>query len=213
MRRTMQINIDKKTGIFTGIVIVLLAIIMSMSFSRNDERGFFGMRGFGMMGSDYNQRSSDLSGADMMFLQMMIPHHQQAVDISNLALAKSKDAELLALATDIRDGQSAEIIQMKAWLSNSNTDIDMGRSMGDSMGHSMGGMLTESELAELKDATGSSFDLLWLEGMTNHHDGALHMVGMIDNAKNAEIKRFGKDIATAQTAQIEQMKLMIARLS
>ena len=148
----MQINIDKKMGIFTGIIIVLLAIIMSMSSSRNDERGFFGMHGFGMMGSDYNQRSSDLSGADIMFLQMMIPHHQQAVDISNLALAKSKDAELL-------------------------------------------------------------FDLLWLEGMTNHHDGALHMVGMIDDAKNAEIKRFGKDIATAQTAQIEQMKLMIARLS
>ena len=110
MRRTMQINIDKKTGIFTGIIVVLLAIILSMSTSRNDERGFFGMHGFGMMGSDYNQRSSDLSGADIMFLQMMIPYHQQAVDISNLALAKSKDAELL-------------------------------------------------------------FDLLWLEGMTNHHDG------------------------------------------
>lgn len=208
MRQTMQINIDKKTGIFTGIIIVLLAIIMSMSMSRNNERGFFGMHGFGIMGSDYHQRSSNLSGADIMFLQMMIPHHQQAVDISNLALAKSKDAELLALATDIRDGQSAEIIQMKAWLSNSSADIDMGHSMGDSMG----GMLNESELAELKDATGSSFDLLWLEGMTNHHDGAIHMVGMINDAKNAEIKRFGKDIVTAQTAQIEQMKLMITRL-
>ena len=109
----MQINIDKKTGIFTGIIIVLLAIIMSMSTSRNDERGFFGMHGFGMMGSDYNQRSSDLSGADIMFLQMMIPHHQQAVDISNLALAKSKDAEIRRFGKNITAAQTAQIEQMK----------------------------------------------------------------------------------------------------
>lgn len=204
----MQINIDKKTGIFTGIIIVLLAIIMSMSMSRDNHNGFFGMHGSGMMDSDRSQGSMKLSGADIMFLQIMIPHHELAVDMSNLALSTSKDAELLALATDIRDGQSAEIITMKSWLSDANVDFDMGHSMGDSMG----GMLTESEVADLKVATGKNFDLLWLEGMTNHHDGALHMVSMIRDAKNAEVKRFGEAIVTVQTAQIEQMKVMIARL-
>jgi uncharacterized protein (DUF305 family) len=85
--------------------------------------------------------------------------------------------------------------------------------MGHSMGDSMGGMLSDTELSDLKAAKGKGFDLLWLEGMTNHHDGALHMVTMINDAKNAEIKRFGEAIVTAQTAQIQQMKVMIARLT
>jgi uncharacterized protein (DUF305 family) len=148
----------------------------------------------------------DLSGGDIMFLQMMIPHHQQAVDISNLAIETSKDAELIALATD---GQSSEIIQMKSWLREADAEAEMGHSMGDSMG----GMLDDQELADLKAATGTNFDLLWLKGMTIHHDGALHMSTMIRDARNAEIKRFGENIVSAQTAQIEQMKIMIERLS
>ena len=204
----MQINIDKKTGIFTGIIIILLAVIVSMSMSRDNHDGFFGMHGSGMMHSEQSQGSKKLTGADIMFLQMMIPHHQQAVDISNLALSRSKDSELLELAIDIRDGQSAEIITMKAWLSEANADVDMGHAMG----HEMGGMLSTSELADLEAASGKDFDLLWLEGMTEHHEGALHMVMMINDAKNAEIKRFGEAIVTDQTAQIEQMKLMIARI-
>jgi uncharacterized protein (DUF305 family) len=205
----MQINIDKKTGILSGIIVVLLAIILSMGLSRNHDGGFFGMHGFGMMGSERDQSTMDLSGGDIMFLQMMIPHHQQAVDISNLALETSKDAELIALATDIRDGQAAEIIQMKSWLREADAEAEMGHSMGDSMG----GMLDDQELADLKAATGTNFDLLWLKGMTIHHDGALHMSTMIRDARNAEIKSFGENIVSAQTAQIEQMKIMIERLS
>ena len=205
----MQINIDKKTGILTGIIVVLLVIIMSMGMSRNNDGGFFGMHGFGMMDSDEARSTMELSGADIMFLQMMIPHHQQAVDISELAINTSKDAELIALATDIRDGQKAEIIQMKSWLRAADAETDMGHSMGEAMG----GMLTDTELSELKSATGNDFDLLWLRGMTNHHVGALHMSTMIRDARNAEIKRFGENIVSAQTAQIEQMKIMTERLS
>ena len=162
-----------------------------------------------MMESDEKQGTITLSGADVMFLQMMIPHHQQAVDISNLALAKSKDSELIALATNIRDEQKSEITQMKLWLSQANADLDMGHSMGDSMG----GMLTEVELNDLDAATGTEFDLLWLKGMTNHHDGALHMTTMIKDASNVDIKLFGENVVTAQTAQNKQMNLMITRLS
>lgn len=205
----MQINIDKKTGILTGIIIVLLVIIMGMGMSRNNDGGYFRMHGFGMMDSDEARSTRDLSGADIMFLQMMIPHHQQAVDISELAIATSKDTELIALATDIRDGQKEEILQMKSWLREANADIDMGHSMGDAMG----GMLDDQELADLEAASGTEFDLLWLKGMTNHHVGALHMSTMIKDARNAEIKRFGENVISVQTAQIEQMKIMIKRLS
>lgn len=209
----MQINIDKKSGILGGIIVILLVFIMSMGMSRNVDRGFFGMNGFGMMGSNHNNGPSDLSGADIMFLQMMIPHHQQAIDMSLMAIAKSQDAELIALATDIKEGQSAEIIKMKSWLEQSNAGTGMEDSMGHSMGDSMGGMLTDTELADLNAAIGKNFDLLWLKGMTAHHDGAIHMSQMIEDAKNSEIKRFGENIVSAQTAQIEQMNAMIARLN
>lgn len=205
----MQINIDKKTGIFIGIIALLLAVIMSMGMSRNNDRGFFGMHGFGMMSSNHNNGSSDLSGADIMFLEMMIPHHQQAIDMSIVAIAKSQDPELIALATDIKEGQSAEIIKMESWLDQANVGTGMGHSMGDSMG----GMLTDAELSDLNAATGKNFDLLWLKGMTEHHDGAIHMSRMIKDANNSEIKRFGENIVHDQSAQIEQMKAMITRLS
>ena len=204
----MQINIDKKTGILGTIIVVLVGVVIVMAVSSNSNDGHFGMNHSSMMDSDEKADSSNLTGADIMFLQMMIPHHQQAVDISNLALTKSKDPELLALATAIRDGQADEIVQMKQWLADAGASLDMGHSMGDSMG----GMLNEQQLAALKNASGSTFDRLWLEGMTGHHDGALHMTQMIEDATNPAIKKFGQDIVSLQTAQIEQMKEMLKRI-
>ena len=113
-----------------------------------------------------------------------------------------------ALAKDIRDEQAAEIVTMKAWLKNAGADLEMGHSMG----HDMGGMLSDSDLAALKSATGKSFDLLWLKGMTGHHDGAIDMAAMIENATNADIKSFGQAIVTAQSAQNKQMAAMIKRM-
>lgn len=204
----MQINIDKKTGVLGGIIVALVAVIIAMSFSSNNNHGFLGMGHSSMMDSDEGNSTSNLTGADIMFLQMMIPHHQQAVDISNLALTKSKDSELLALATSIRDGQADEIVQMKQWLK----DAGAGAEMGHTMDGQMGGMLDEAELAALKSATGSEFDRLWLLGMTGHHDGALHMTQMIEDASNPTIKKFGQDIVALQTAQIDQMKVMLQRI-
>lgn len=204
----MQINIDKKSGVLGGVIVALVGVIIVMGVSSNNGDGFFGMGHSSMMNSDEGNGTSNLTGADIMFLQMMIPHHQQAVDISNLALTKSKDAELLALATAIRDGQADEIVQMKQWLKDAGAGLEMGHSMDGQMG----GMLDDAELAALKSATGSEFDRLWLLGMTGHHDGALHMTQMIEDAKNPTIKKFGQAIVVAQTAQIEQMKVMLQRI-
>jgi uncharacterized protein (DUF305 family) len=142
-----------------------------------------------------------------MFLQMMIPHHQQAIDISNLAMKSSTNRELIDLAKIIARDQAAEIIQMKAWLTDAGATEDMGHSMD-----GMGGMLTDEELTALNAATGSTFDRLWLEGMTDHHDGAIHMVQMIEDAENAEVKSFGTKVIADQSAQIAQMKKMLASL-
>ena len=198
----MQINIDKKTGVFLGIIALLVAALVSVSANRNDGDGFMGM------GMHNNSSTSNFTGADIMFLQMMIPHHQQAVDISNLALKTSKDAELLALAKTIRDAQAAEIIQMKAWLNDAGAGTDMGHSMD-----GMGGMLNDAELSAISAETGSKFDILWLKGMIGHHDGAIHMTTMISDAQNSEIKSFGENVVKDQSAQITQMKAMLKRLA
>jgi uncharacterized protein (DUF305 family) len=202
----MQINIDKKTGVFLGIIVLLAAALVSVGINRSDNDGFMGM-GHGNS-SMHNLSKSDYTGADIMFLQMMIPHHQQAVDISNLALKTSKDAELLALATTIRDAQKAEITQMKQWLKETGAGTDMGHSMD-----GMGGMLDGAELSALAAATGKNFDVLWLKGMIGHHDGAIHMTTMIRDASNKDIKTFGENVIKDQSEQITQMEAMLKRLS
>ena len=154
------------------------------------------------------QAAGDLSSDEIMFLQMMIPHHQQAIDISDLALTKSEDAELLALAKNIRDEQGAEIVKMKAWLDAAGADLEMDHSSS----HSMDGMLSDAELAALDKASGKSFDVLWLKAMTGHHDGAIDMAAMIENAKSAEIKSFGEGIVASQSAQNKAMAAMIKRI-
>jgi uncharacterized protein (DUF305 family) len=199
----MKIN-TTSNSVFKPVIAGLVALIMVIALAGCSKDGSMGMDHEGHS----SEASGDLSSDDVMFLQMMIPHHQQAIDISDLALTRSADPELLALAKDIRDGQSAEIITMKAWLAKAGADLDPGHSMGDSMG----GMLGDSELAALKAATGKSFDLLWLQGMTGHHDGAIHMATMIEDASNPEIKSFGQAIVTTQSAQNKQMAAMIKRM-
>jgi uncharacterized protein (DUF305 family) len=207
----MQINIDKKTGILTGVIAVLIGVIIFMLGSQNSSSGLFGMNHSAMVGENNSSKSS-LLGSDVMFLEMMIPHHQQAVDISNLAISGSKDTELVALAKKIRDGQAAEIIQMKDWLSGGGDSSMMSHGMNHSMGDGMGGMLTESELSTLNSLSGSEFDIFWLRSMITHHEGALHMVTMIKDSNRSDIQNFGEEIVTVQTTEIEQMKKMLNRM-
>ena len=181
------------TTIFVAILALSLSGCSSASNKGMDHEGHSA------------QASGDLSSDDVMFFQMMIPHHQQAIEISDLALTKGEDAELLALAKNIRDEQAAEIVKMKAWLEEANAS-----SHSDS--HSMDGMLSDSELAALDKASGKSFDVLWLKAMTGHHTGAIDMATMIENAKSAEIKSFGEGIVASQSAQNKAMAAMIKRI-
>jgi uncharacterized protein (DUF305 family) len=202
----VQINIDKKTGILLSIIAALLISVvliasggMRDSDSDNDDMG--------MMGGHGHNSNSQMVGSDAMFLQMMIPHHEQAVVMSDLALSISKDAEVLKLAKQIKDAQAPEIIKMQGWLSDAGLSEDPGHSMGDGMG----GMLSDSELSALKRSTGKAFDKLFLAGMIAHHEGAIHMVMMIENSQDSDVNRLGQDIVKSQTAEIELMKELLKR--
>ncbi len=202
----MQINIDRKTGVLLGVIVLLAAAVVSLSVNRSDNNAMNNSSGHMGHGSS-SSSNPNYTGADIMFLQMMIPHHQQAIDISNLAMKASSDPELLELAKIIARDQAAEIKQMKGWLKDAGASEDMGHSMD-----GMGGMLNDDELAALSAATGKEFDALWLKGMTEHHDGAIHMTQMIEDAQNVDIKAFGTKVIKDQSEQIAQMKKMLARL-
>ena len=156
--------------------------------------------GDGMMGD-----SAGFSPADIMFAQMMIPHHQQAVDMSELAIEKAVDPDVRALAEQIRDAQAPEIELMESWLDEAGVRM----SMGSDAGMGMGGMLGEDDMTALEDATGADFDRLFLEGMIEHHEGAIQMAQMVLDSENPEVKALGEAIVESQTAEIEQMKQVL----
>lgn len=190
-----------------AIIAVLLAAILAVVVLRdgNSMEETMGHDTGSHMSGSSDSSSTGFTGADTMFLQMMIPHHQQAIDISKLALQKSQNSELLSLAKIIIRDQKSEIAQMKSWLDQAGSSEHMGHSMD-----GMGGMLKDEDLAALDKATGKNFDTLWLKGMIEHHDGAIHMSEMIKDASNLEIQAFGEKIVKDQSAQITQMKKMLA---
>jgi uncharacterized protein (DUF305 family) len=207
----MKIELKKRDGFYLAIIGVLILIVLRVfAFnSGNHMNDGFEENGRGQMGMGMEENnSSNLSGNEFMFAEMMIPHHQQAVDMSDLALATSKNAKVLDLAQRIKDAQSAEIVQMQSWLGTGDSD----KMMGSHKGHDMGGMMSDADMAALKSSTGATFDKLFLEGMIIHHEGALHMVTMINDTNNQEVNSFGLNVVKVQTAEIAEMKDILASL-
>ena len=149
-----------------------------------------------------SESNSGYSSQDIMFAETMIPHHQQAIEMSDLALKNSTNPEVLALAQQIKDAQSPEIEQMKSW----------GASSMAHMGHMMDGMLSDEEMSDLAAATGSRFDKLFLEGMIKHHEGAIDMAEMVIDSKNSEVAALAKAIIEAQRKEISKMKELLSAL-
>lgn len=157
-----------------------------------------------------SSNASEFSTADVMFAQTMTAHHQQAVEMSDLALATSTNLDVRALAQKIRDAQAPEITLMKSWLDKAGSTTMMGHSMND-MGMGMAGMMTDTEMTALKNATGANFDTLFLEGMIAHHEGAIQMATMVKNSTNPDVKKLAEAIVSSQSAEIAEMKMMLAK--
>ena len=155
----------------------------------------------GMMGNS----SSTYSGADIMFAQMMIPHHQQAVDMGTLAETRALSPEVKKLAAQIKAEQAPEIEQMKGWLKTDGSSMHMDHDMG------MGGMLDDAEMTALTNAKGARFDRLYLEGMIQHHKGAVHMTQMVIDSNNAEVNTLAHAIVKLQTEQIAYMESLLKK--
>ena len=150
--------------------------------------------------------SSDFNNADVMFAQMMIPHHQQAIEMSDIALDPNTGASaaIIALATQIKGAQDPEISQMKNLLTTWGMPTEMG-----SMDHSsmMDGMLSLEEMATLGQLKGAEFDKAWAKGMIAHHEGAIAMANdVLANGKNSEILALANAVVSGQSTEIETLK-------
>lgn len=163
-----------------------------------------GQEGMGM--DPGTSTSADSNRADMMFVQMMIPHHEQAIEMSDLLSGKSGiSAGSMDLAQEITAAQTAEIAQMKSLLDDWGVN-----SMGD-MGDT--GMMSGDDMEALADAEGTDAERIFLTGMIDHHEGAIDMAEPeVENGESAETVALATDIIRAQRIEIELMKDLLAAL-
>jgi uncharacterized protein (DUF305 family) len=165
--------------------------------------------------------------ADVEFMQGMIMHHSQAVEMTELLKTRSHNPEVLELGKKIDISQTDEMGFMKRWLQDRGKPIEMpmdmhGMDMKDmkgmdmsSMMPAMPGMLTPAQMTALREATGPQFDHLFLTGMIQHHTGALTMVKELFETPGAAqdpwLFDFTSDVDNTQQAEIDIMRHMLAK--
>ena len=149
--------------------------------------------------------TSQFGGTEVMFAQMMIKHHEQALEMGKLAASHAFSPEVKTLAADIVAEQGPEITKMKSWLTEAGASLDMGHMM------SMDGLLSTAQMAALKEATGKTFDKLFLSGMIAHHQGAIVMAKTVVGSSNPEVAALGEAVIASQTKQIELMQSLLAK--
>jgi uncharacterized protein (DUF305 family) len=174
--------------------------------------------------------AADHNSADAMFAQMMIPHHEQAVEMSDIMLAKDGlDPQITQLAEDIKAAQGPEIEKMTGWLQawdepvmmpsesagtggGEGHDMHGSESGGSGMG-SMEGMMSPDDLAALEAAQGDDAARMFLTQMIAHHEGAVAMAEEeAANGQNADAVALAEAVVADQSAEIEKMKDLLAGL-
>lgn len=159
---------------------------------------------------DTVQSAAGFNDADVMFAQMMIPHHEQAIEMSDIALDPTVGASdvVKSLATRIKGAQDPEIATMKAFL----TTWKKATTPDSSMDHSgsMSGMLTGEDITKLSSLRGAEFDRAWMTGMIAHHEGAIEMAKeVLKDGKDTAVKALATAVATAQDSEILEMKKLL----
>ncbi|MDX2377572.1 DUF305 domain-containing protein [Microbacterium sp. LRZ72] len=159
------------------------------------------------MGSSASS-AADVNNADMQFTMMMIPHHEQAVEMADMILGRDGvDERVITLAEQIKAAQGPEIELMQSWFD------DWGTPMGDMGGMDHGGMMSDTDTQALQDATGVEASRLFLEQMIVHHEGAIEMAQTeVDNGQNADVVALAEAIIASQTTEIATMEDILATL-
>ena len=163
----------------------------------------------GMSGSSTSAApAATFNDADVMFLQMMYPHHAQAVEMAKLVPTRSQNQQVKDLAAAIEKAQAPEMQQMTTLLAGFGKPAPSA-----TMSHSMPGLMTPQQMTELTGLSGAAFDKMWLQMMVEHHQGAITMANdELKNGTNADAKKMAESIVTTQQAEITTMNGMLAKM-
>ncbi len=193
----------------SGMVIAGAALAVMLA-------GCGGSYDMGDMGMGTPAGDTGASANDAMFAQMMIPHHEQAVEMSTLAETRAADPEVKALAAEIKAAQQPEIDQMRAWLEEWDMPVMDGmEAMGAHGDHGMGGMsgmISDEQMEQLEAASGPEFDLLFVEFMIEHHEGAIEMAEDVEDSQDPRVAALAKAIIETQQVEIDQMRAFLERM-
>lgn len=181
-----------KKIVVTGVVGVILGVFIASMFT-----------------STVSWNGQTMSQIDSHFIEQMIPHHEDAITMANLALTRAEHLEIKALADDIIKAQSEEIDQMMQWykLWFGSEVLNISSSMGHGMGVMMhGGMMgNETDIETLNNA--KLFDKEFIEQMVPHHQMAVMMAQMLlRGTTRPEMKQLAGNIISSQTKEINQMR-------
>lgn len=149
---------------------------------------------------DSESGESQFNRADIMFLRMMIPHHEQAIEMAEMAPERTANEKILALSENISTAQRRENQQMAEWLR------EVGLRSPEQI-RRMAGMATTQEMEELKQSQGQEFDKQFAELMIEHHKGGIHMANMeVQNGKSEKVKELAQKMIETQQKEIERME-------
>ncbi|MFV2085806.1 DUF305 domain-containing protein [Micromonospora sp. LOL_021] len=152
-------------------------------------------------GTDVTIDPPQYNALDTWYVQMMIPHHTQAVQMAALAADRSADPGVRAFADRIQAGQAAEIAVLRQWLQDRRLPA------GEHDHGTMPGMQTEQAVRELAAARGAEFDRLFVAMMTDHHQGAVEMSDrVLTGGSDVTIEELATSIAAEQAVEINRMR-------
>ena len=156
--------------------------------------------------------AAEHNAADTEFVQMMIVHHEGAIEMADLIVERAQTEQVRELGERIRDAQGPEIEQMTGWLESWGEELPAEAEHGamDHGGMDMGDMDQQEAMEALQSAEGAGVDQLFLELMIEHHRGAIEMAqAQVENGQHPDAIALAEDIITAQEAEISEMEQML----
>jgi uncharacterized protein (DUF305 family) len=155
-----------------------------------------------------NATRSDFNDADVTFLQMMYPHHAQAIDMAKLVAGRSQNQQVITLAQNIEKAQGPEMTQMTGLLESFGKPAPAAGT--GHTGMDMPGMMSAEQMTSLEGLSGAEFDRMWLQMMIDHHTGAIDMSNTeLRDGSNPDVKKMAQAIIANQEAEITQMRGML----
>ena len=199
----MPSTLSRRISVATA-ALVTAAILTACSTGSDDSMPSMDAGGTSMSS---DMATGSVQEDDVMFAQMMIPHHEQAVEMADMALDPdaSSSVEVRELAVDVKATQDPEIETMRGWLDAWGAPQEPSGGMDHDSG-----MMSQGDMGALASAEGAEFDRMWLTMMIEHHEGAITMAQDVQSTtEDEEVAALAEEIIAAQEAEIATMQALL----